>query len=623
MARSAESSSQDEHSAYKEKDVSTTQNDNDADHLPTLPAQPTSDKPDGPIITSKSKGVIGMELLASRLNKKYFILLYGGFILLAYTLSLDQYTSGTYNTYATSQAFQAHSLLATINVIRAIFQSISQPPMAKIADVFGRVNAYILSVFLYVLGYIVQASAPSIYAYAVGNAIYILGITSLFLLQNIIISDISSLRNRVLMTILPNTLPGLLNLWVAGDVAASILAKGGWRWGIGMFAIITPVLAVPIIAVLATGSRARKVADVEEKEKVQEITVVESLPWKQRAVSLFWQLDLIGLLLFIGGAGMFLVTITLANNKTKSWADAQSIALLVVGLALIVAFILYERFYARHPLIPLQLLTNPTVIICFVIALLHPVAGRIVGGYYFTFLLVAAEQGNKWATRLSNISSLSGTVMAVAAGFAVRYTRRIKYVVIFGFICQTLGTGLMIRFRTSTNSRAELAAVQVVRGFGAGCISFPIQAALQSASKHEHMAAITAGWLLVYYIAGGIGSAIGGGIWTNKVPGKLQEYFTNSTLADQAYKNPTGFIVTYLPGTPERIAIARAHDETQRLMVIVGMCVSAVALIVACFIPNIRLPDTQSIEDDEATLTDKPTSKGGRPVVDGGMPGPL
>lgn len=75
----------------------------------------------------------------------------------------DQYTSGTYNTYATSQAFEKHSLLATINVIRAIFQSISQPPMAKIADVFGRVNAYILSVLLYALGYVIQASAPSIY----------------------------------------------------------------------------------------------------------------------------------------------------------------------------------------------------------------------------------------------------------------------------------------------------------------------------------------------------------------------------------------------------------------------------------------------------------------------------
>ena len=182
---------------------------------------------------------------------------------------------------------------------------------------------------------------------------------------------------------------------------------------------------------------------------------------------------------------MFLITITLANDKTKSWADgefrgrghairplshanpsltprsAQSIALLVVGLVLIIAFIAYERLYAPHPLIPLHLLLNKTVIICFIIALLHPIAGRIVGGFYFTFLLVAAEQGNKWATRLSNISSFSGTVMAVLAGFAVRYTRRIKYVVIFGFMCQVLGTGLMIRFRTSTNSRAELAAVQV------------------------------------------------------------------------------------------------------------------------------------------------------------------
>jgi hypothetical protein len=105
------------------------------------------------------------------------------------------------------------------------------------------------------------------------------------------------------------------------------------------------------------------------------------------------------------------------------------------------------------------------------------------------------------------------------------------------------------------------------------------------------------------------------GIWTNMVPGKLQEYFTNSTLANQAYKNPTGFIVTYLPGTPERIAIARAHDETQRILVIVGMCVSAAALVTACFLPEIRLPDTQSIEDEEPMLTSATERKAGVPVV--------
>jgi hypothetical protein len=195
MPRSTESSSLDDHThtepttPYKEKDVYYAQErgqdgDRDHDQLPTIGND--GDKPKA-IVTPKSKGVVGMELLLSRMNVKYLVLLYGGFILLSYTLSLgtsrsfsfsffclqhlssflptgtdttpspctnvvDQYTSGTYTTYATSESFKVHSLLSTIGVIRAIFQSISQPPMAKIADVFGRVNAYCLSVFLYVLG---------------------------------------------------------------------------------------------------------------------------------------------------------------------------------------------------------------------------------------------------------------------------------------------------------------------------------------------------------------------------------------------------------------------------------------------------------------------------------------
>ena len=63
-------------------------------------------------------------------------------------------------------------------------------------QVFGRLNAYMLCVFLYVIGYIIVAASNGIVVYTVGNSIYILGISGLFLLQNIIISDISSTRNR-------------------------------------------------------------------------------------------------------------------------------------------------------------------------------------------------------------------------------------------------------------------------------------------------------------------------------------------------------------------------------------------------------------------------------------------
>jgi hypothetical protein len=97
MRRSSQSPSQEEKTTFKDND-SIPSKENDERTLPMLDAQPTATIPDGPIITSKSKGVIGMELLASRLNTKYFVLLYGGFVLLAYTLSLGEFYGCAFTT---------------------------------------------------------------------------------------------------------------------------------------------------------------------------------------------------------------------------------------------------------------------------------------------------------------------------------------------------------------------------------------------------------------------------------------------------------------------------------------------------------------------------------------------
>jgi SIT family siderophore-iron:H+ symporter-like MFS transporter len=131
-------------------------------------------------------------------------------------------------------------------------------------------------------------------------------------------------------------------------------------------------------------------------------------------------------------------------------------------------------------------------------------------------------------------------------------------------------------------------------------ISFPTQAAIQSVTKHEHLASITACNLLVYYLSGGIGSAVGGGIWTNLVPDKMAAYFADKALAAEAYANPIGFIKKFAPGTPERIAIARAHDETQRIMVTVGACIAGVGFLVSLFLENVKLSDEATLAEVEA-----------------------
>jgi SIT family siderophore-iron:H+ symporter-like MFS transporter len=108
----------------------------------------------------------------------------------------------------------------------------------------------------------------------------------------------------------------------------------------------------------------------------------------------------------------------------------------------------------------------------------------------------------------------------------------------------------------------------------------------------------------VLSLQAGIGTAIGGAIWTNIVPGKINEYFTTvangTVLGRAAYSDPFTFALEHPIGTPERAAIARAQDEAQRIIVIVGTVICALGLLVSIFIiTNVRLPDTQSIEENE------------------------
>lgn len=92
-----------------------------------------------------------------------------------------------------------------------------------------------------------------------------------------------------------------------------------------MFCILTPALATPILLTLGIGMRKHKAKDV------QVVAAAKSGPqptlW-QKLVSVFWQLDFPGLLLLVAGAGMVLVTITIANGRGSRWSDGEHAACL-------------------------------------------------------------------------------------------------------------------------------------------------------------------------------------------------------------------------------------------------------------------------------------------------------
>jgi len=115
---------------------------------------------DGSTTTSKSPGVQRIEAISSSFTPVSKTILFAGIFLVAcehptmlqlpllkLTGRLDAYgldgqTRYVYSATATS-SFQTHSLLATVNVVRAIIAAASQPAYAKVADVFGRMELYV------------------------------------------------------------------------------------------------------------------------------------------------------------------------------------------------------------------------------------------------------------------------------------------------------------------------------------------------------------------------------------------------------------------------------------------------------------------------------------------------
>jgi SIT family siderophore-iron:H+ symporter-like MFS transporter len=108
-----------------------------------------------------------------------------------------------------------------------VIAAAAQPTAARIADVFGRVELIIVSVFFYTIGTIVEATAKNVQTFAGGSVLYQTGYTCVLLLVEVIIADITSLRARLFFSFIP-TLPFLINTWISGNITSAVLGTASW-----------------------------------------------------------------------------------------------------------------------------------------------------------------------------------------------------------------------------------------------------------------------------------------------------------------------------------------------------------------------------------------------------------
>lgn len=229
--------------------------------------------------------------------------------------------------------------------------------MAKVADVFGRFEAFCVSVLIYVLGYIQMAASRNVQTYASAQIFYSAGSTGLQILQQVFIADSSDLLHRALFASLPD-LPFLITVWVGPMIASTILAHTSWRWGYGIWAFLLPTAFLPLALVLLLNERKAKKLQLFEPRQRKGHGLMSAMR------STWYALDFFGLVLLSAAVTLILIPLTLASTAKGRWRNGGIIAMIAVGCACLVIYPIWEssKRLAPKPLLSLHLLKQRTAL---------------------------------------------------------------------------------------------------------------------------------------------------------------------------------------------------------------------------------------------------------------------
>ncbi|KAJ5400288.1 hypothetical protein N7465_010777 [Penicillium sp. CMV-2018d] len=541
-----------------------------------------------------SPGVRRIEVITSHFRLSDRICLFFAIFLIAYVYGLDGTVRYTYQPYAT-ESYGKHSLLATINVLRAVIAAAAQPTAAKIADVFGRAELILVSIVFYTVGTIVESCSTSLEGFAAGAVIYQIGYTSIMLLVEVLVADVTSSRSRLLFSYVP-ALPFIINTWISGNLTTAVLKVTNWQWGIGMFAIIYPVCALPLITVLfIVQRRARKTGALESYKSSMQL-----LGKRQLAVELFAHLDIVGNILLIAMMACILVPFTLAGGVTSQWKTAKVIAPLVIGVLLIPVWIFWEKT-CQYPMLPFKLLKDRAVWGALGIPIMLNTAWYLQGDFLYTVLYVSFDESILSATRITSLYSFVSVITGVILGFIVMKVRQLKPFIVAGTLLFMVAFGILIYFRggVANSSHSGVIGAQVLLGIAGGMFPYPAQASIQVASKHENLAVITGLYLAAYNVGSALGNTISGAIWNQVLPSELNYRLGNETLAAYVYAQPLVFAAANPVGTPDRDNVILAYQKTQRLLCITGICLTVPLIAFALVIRNPTLTREQTLAKAE------------------------
>ncbi|WVQ99080.1 hypothetical protein IAU59_006212 [Kwoniella sp. CBS 9459] len=533
------------------------------------------------------RGVKQMRAITSVWSKKSLYLTYAIMWTMYFVNAWQSSITNNLGPYIVS-GFEAHSLIPVIGIVSSVMSGAAYPPIAKMLNLWDRAFGFAFMTALATIGLILSAVCTNIKTYCAAQVFYSIGIGGMIFSIDVITTDTSSLRDRGLAFAFTSS-PYIITAF-AGPKGAEGFHDTNWRWGYGTFAIILPIIAsILVINLQINKVKARKAGVLVE--------VSSNRTFVQSFIHYFIEFDAVGIVLLAAGFVLFLLPFSIAQAAKDQWKSPHIIAMLVVGAVLLVAFALFERYFAPRPFLPYNLLISRTVLGACIISAIYQIAYYCWASYFTSFLQVVYNTSVSQAGYISNTFDVVSGVWLLGVGYMIRRTGRFRWILYGAIPIFMLGIGLMIYFRQPGKSVGYIVMCQIFAALGGGAMIICQQVAVLAASTHENAAAALALLNLFGTMGGAVGGSISGAIWTHTFPNALLKYLPEESLEmfDYIYEDLETQL-SYPVGDVTRDAIIHAYGDAQTRMLIAGTVIMTLSFSMIFVIRNIKVSEIEQVK---------------------------
>lgn len=480
-----------------------------------------------------------------------------------------------------ASAYHMHAEVGTINTATSIISGVTKPVIGKLADLMSRPSAYAISLAFYMVGYIIAASSDSFTAYVVGISFAAVGKAGINLLCQIVIGDLTTLQWRGFWTSM-TVAPYLVTTFITGFISDAMV-PGKWRWGLGMFVIIMPVLLLPaIFALYGIQWRAKKILD-ESGAAGEKRALMQAL-WEGLVA-----VDIPGVILLGFAFALILLPLSLAQAADGGWTNTSMIVMEVMGFVILALFIMYELWVAPQPIMARKVIRNKVFLAALGANLFEQMTTSIGANYFSSYMYVIKDWPNYTWTVFIGVRTLSITVFSIIYGIYTARFHRYKTLMVVGVVVKIVGYAMCFESHNQfTKSTAVLAVSQVFIGVSAFTAMGSRIGAMASV-PHEDMASIIAAYFLWTYLGSSAGFAIASAIWTNNMLQFMREETPPGTPDEtlrKIYGSITALRDDYAPRDPIREGAIRAYTRTNGMINIVAATVTVISVFCAMAMPS-------------------------------------